>query len=71
MFKAVKEIIWHITCNCGGWFTYATMEDNLRIDRITFHCPHCGQKNRSEVQETADYKLDANSNLRRQKRHPR
>jgi len=44
MFTAVKEIIWHLTCtNCKNWFTYATMEDRLCIDRFTFHCPHCGK----------------------------
>ena len=45
MFDAVKEIIWHLTCTkCSNWFTYATMEDRLCIDRMQFHCPHCGNK---------------------------
>lgn len=45
MFRAHKEIIWHLTCSaCNGWFTYATMEQNLCIDRYVFHCPHCGKK---------------------------
>lgn len=53
MFKAVKEIIWHLTCQkCNNWFTYATMEDKLRIDRYQFHCPHCGTK--GNVKETVD-----------------
>ncbi len=44
MFNAVKEIIWHLTCtSCSNWFTYATMEEKLRIERYTFHCPHCGK----------------------------
>ena len=44
MFKAVKETIWHLTCtSCSNWFTYATMEEKLRIERYTFHCPHCGK----------------------------
>ena len=49
MFKAVKEIIWHLTCiKCKGWFTFATMEDNYCADRTTWHCPHCGTKGRIE-----------------------
>ena len=45
MFKAVKEIIWHLTCgSCKGYFTFATMEDKYCIDRSVFHCPHCGNK---------------------------
>jgi|SaaInl0LU_22_DNA_1037365.scaffolds.fasta_scaffold52134_1 hypothetical protein len=52
MFKAVKEIIWHLTCSsCSNWFTYATMEENLCIERYTFHCPHCGNKGRCEKKE--------------------
>jgi len=51
MFKAVKEIIWHLTCTkCSNWFTYATMEDKLCIERFTFHCPHCGEKGTVETQ---------------------
>ena len=43
-FKAVKETIWHLTCNkCKNWFTYATME-RMQIERYTFYCPHCGHK---------------------------
>ena len=53
MFKAVKEIIWHLTCQqCNNWFTYATMEDKLCIDRYQFHCPHCGSK--GNVEKTVD-----------------
>jgi len=49
MFKAVKEIIWHLTCaNCKGWFTFATMDERYCIDRATFYCPHCGTKARCE-----------------------
>jgi len=49
MFKAVKEIIWHLTCSsCKGYFTFATMEDKYCIDRGTFHCPHCGTKAKCE-----------------------
>ena len=45
MFKAVKETIWHLTCtNCKNWFTYATMEEKLCIERMQLHCPHCGKK---------------------------
>jgi len=45
MFEAVKEIIWHLTCTkCKGWFTYATMENQLLIERLTLFCPHCGEK---------------------------
>ena len=52
MFKAVKEIIWHLTCiKCNNWFTYATMEDRLRIERFSFTCPHCGKKGGVEVNE--------------------
>ena len=47
MFKAHKEIIWHLTCiKCKGWFTFATMEDKYCADRTTWHCPHCGTKGR-------------------------
>jgi len=49
MFKAVKEIIWHLTCSsCKGYFTFATMEDKYCIDRAVFHCPHCGRKAKCE-----------------------
>lgn len=45
MFEAVKEVIWHLTCvRCKNWFTYATMEEKLKIERFTFTCPHCGDK---------------------------
>jgi len=45
MIKAEKEIIWHLTCtSCSNWFTYATMEDKLCIERFQFYCPHCGKK---------------------------
>ena len=45
MFRAVKEIIWHLTCqNCSNWFTYATMEEKLCIERMNFFCPHCSKK---------------------------
>lgn len=48
MFKATKEVIWHLTCQkCKNWFTYATME-RMKIDRFTFHCPHCGHKGNVE-----------------------
>ena len=50
MFNAVKEIIWHLTCSkCSNWFTYATMEENLCIERLQFTCPHCGQKSPVEI----------------------
>ena len=49
MFRAVKETIWHLTCiNCKNWFTYATME-KMKIERFTFHCPHCGKKGGCEI----------------------
>jgi len=52
MFKAVKETIWHLTCvKCKNWFTYATMEDNMCIDRYNFHCPHCGSKGRCTIDD--------------------
>jgi len=52
MFKAVKEIIWHLTCKgCSNWFTYATMEDKYCIERTTFYCPHCGKKGRVEKKD--------------------
>lgn len=50
MFNAVKEIIWHLTCtSCNNWFTYATMEEKLRIERYSFHCPHCGIKGSARI----------------------
>ncbi len=50
MFNAVKEIIWHLTCtSCNNWFTYATMEEKLRIERYSFHCPHCGVKGSTRI----------------------
>lgn len=52
MFKAVKETIWHLTCiKCKNWFTYATMEDKMCIDRYNFHCPHCGSKGRCAIDD--------------------
>ena len=52
MFKAVKEIIWHLTCGkCNNWFTYATMEDKMCIDRYNFHCPHCGTKGNCTIDD--------------------
>ena len=52
MFKAVKEIIWHLTCmQCSNWFTYATMETRLRIERFNFTCPHCGKKGGVELND--------------------
>lgn len=49
-FRAVKETIWHLTCNkCKNWFTYATME-HMKIDRYTFHCPHCGHKGGVQIE---------------------
>ena len=51
MFTAVKETIWHLTCNsCKNWFTYATME-KVVIERFNFHCPHCGKKGAVTKQE--------------------
>ena len=51
MFKAVKETIWHLTCGkCKNWFTYATME-KMKIERYTFHCPHCGHKGSCELEK--------------------
>ena len=50
MFKAHKEIIWHITCAfCKFYWTYATMEEKYRIDRGNFHCPSCGAKSSVKV----------------------
>jgi ssDNA-binding Zn-finger/Zn-ribbon topoisomerase 1 len=50
MFKAHKEIIWHITCTvCKFYWTYATMEEKYRIDRGQFHCPGCGAKSSVKV----------------------
>jgi len=55
MFKAHKEIIWHLTCtHCSNWFTYATMETKLRIERFTFHCPHCGKSGKCEENNKID-----------------
>jgi len=55
MFKAHKEIIWHLTCtHCSNWFTYATMETKLRIERFTFHCPHCGKSGKCEENDKLD-----------------
>jgi DNA-directed RNA polymerase subunit RPC12/RpoP len=52
MFTAVKETIWHLTCiKCKNWFTYATMEDKMCIDRYNFHCPHCGSKGRCAIDD--------------------
>jgi len=49
MIKAVKEVIWHLTCTtCKNHWSYATME-KMKIDRYTFHCPHCGEKSKVEI----------------------
>lgn len=53
MFKAVKETIWHLTCvKCYGWFTYATMENELIIERLSLHCPHCGIKGKAKIDDS-------------------
>lgn len=43
--RAIKEIIWHLTCNnCKYTWSYPTMEDKFCIERGNMHCPQCGRK---------------------------
>lgn len=52
MIRAQKEIIWHLTCTkCKGHWSYATMEENFRIDRGQQSCPHCGSRGSVAVEE--------------------
>lgn len=45
MFRAHKEIIWHLTCEkCKTYFTIATMEENYSVDKSSFYCIGCGTK---------------------------
>lgn len=51
-FKAHLEYIYHITCNqCKGYFTYAVMQKNFKIDRGKYWCPKCGQGGKIELQD--------------------
>lgn len=50
MITAQKEIIWHLTCNhCKYHWSYATMNDDYRINRGELHCPCCGKKCNVEI----------------------
>ena len=52
MFKAHKEIIWHLTCNCCKYyFTLASM-DQRWTPRGFIHCPGCGKKQTVEENVT-------------------
>ena len=52
MFRAQKEIIWHLTCTvCKFYWTYATMDEKYKIDRGQFHCPNCGQKGSAKLED--------------------
>jgi Zn finger protein HypA/HybF involved in hydrogenase expression len=42
MFRAQKEIIWHLSCqNCGFYWTMPTMEEKLQIEKNKYSCPIC------------------------------
>ena len=48
-FKAQIEYIYHITCiSCSNWFTYATMEENQKLQGI-WYCPKCGTKGKIKI----------------------
>ena len=44
-FSCHLEYIFHLTCeNCKFYWTYATMEKKIKIDKFEFFCPNCGEK---------------------------
>lgn len=44
-FSYQIEYIYHLTCkNCKFYWTYATMEQNFKIEKLNFFCPNCGVK---------------------------
>ena len=50
-FSAHLEYLFHITCSdCKFYWTYASMEKNFYIEKKTFYCPNCGQKNRINME---------------------
>lgn len=56
MFKAQKEIIWHITCNsCNFYWTMPTMEEQFKVDNREYCCPLCSSKGKAqEVKNPVD-----------------
>ena len=51
-FVAHLEYLFHITCsNCKFYWTYASMSKSLNVDKRSYHCPNCGQKDKVILQD--------------------
>ena len=51
-FSAHLEYLFHITCSeCQFYWTYASMEKRVDIEKKDLHCPNCGRKNPVKLED--------------------